>query len=418
MNRNFDRQVTLAGLSTAAGMLALALASTALPEATRRGLWLPIHLGLAGAGGTAVASVLPFFTTALAVARPARPAVRVAAIALVATGALVVSAGVVGGESTVAVAGGLLYLAGLVAVAIAAFETLIHSLGQRRQLLWIAYGAAIADVLAGVAIATAMVAGYGPVVERWGLLKPAHAWVNVFGFLSLTIAATLIHFAPTVAGSRIRGRSSATTAVAALIVGAPVVALGLAAGNDLTARAGVAIELVGAIALLAHGIAVQREHGRWTTDPGWHRLTSWSLLAAPAWFVVAAVGAGGRIVQMGADPAAWSLAVIAAPLGLGWVAQVLIGAWSHLIPAIGPGDAPAHARQRSILGCGATARIAALNLGVALLVLGEAFASVPVLAAGAALSAASGIAALGIFLAAVWPGRLRRPFPRPGHERA
>ena len=42
-----------------------------------------------------MASVLPFFTTALAVARPARPAIRIAAIALVAGGALAVSAGVV-----------------------------------------------------------------------------------------------------------------------------------------------------------------------------------------------------------------------------------------------------------------------------------------------------------------------------------
>jgi nitrite reductase (NO-forming) len=418
VNRNADRQVTLAGLTTAAGLLGLAFASTALPDATRRGLWLPIHLGLAGAGGTAVASVLPFFTTALAVARPARPAIRIAAITLVAVGALTVSTGVVTGSSAVSVAGGLLYLAGLVALAAAAFGTLGASLGVRRRLLWIAYGAAITQVLVGVAIATAMLGGYLPVVERWDLLKPAHAWLNVFGFLSLTIAATLIHLAPTAVGNRIRPRRSATLAVTGLIVGAPLIAVGLATGSDLAARAGALIELVGAVALVGHGIAVQRDHGRWTTDPAWHRLTSWSLIAAPIWFLVATIVAGGRIILMGADPAAWSLPAVAAPLAIGWVAQVLIGAWNHLLPAIGPGDARAHARQRLVLGRGATARSAALNLGVALLMLGDILPWAPASAAGVGLSGASGIAALATFLAAVWQGRSLRSSPGPKPEGA
>ena len=50
------------------------------------------------------------------------------------------------------------------------------------------------------ALSTAFVAGITPIVERWALLKPAHAWLNVIGFLSLVVAATLIHLAPTVVG--------------------------------------------------------------------------------------------------------------------------------------------------------------------------------------------------------------------------
>ena len=70
MARATDRRITFAGLLVSAGFLAAAVVATTLPEPVRRGLWLPIHLGLAGAAGTAIASVLPFFVAALSVAPP------------------------------------------------------------------------------------------------------------------------------------------------------------------------------------------------------------------------------------------------------------------------------------------------------------------------------------------------------------
>lgn len=413
MSRTADRRITFAGLATAACLLSVAFASMALPESVRRGFWLPIHLGLAGGAGTAVASVLPFFTTALAVAAPARSVIRVAAIAFMALGSVTVSAGVVGGVPAVAVVGGIAYLCGLGALAAAAFGTLHRSLGPKRLLVRVAYGAALAQVAVGVVMATTMLAGYAPIVERWGLLKPAHAWLNVFGFLSVIVAATLIHLAPTVAGTRIRSRRSAVVAVVGLTLGAPIIAIGLAVGNDSVARIGALVEVLGAIALVGHGIAVQRDHGRWTTDPGWHRLTSWSLLAAPIWLLVAIVIAGGRILWLGADPAAWSLGDIAAPVALGWVVQVLIGAWSHLAPAIGPGDGPAHARARKILGRGARVRVVALNLGVALLVIGDLLAWSPAIVIGLVIAVGSGLSSVVTFLFATMHRRSGAVVPSP-----
>ena len=390
----------MAGLAVSAAILGVALASVVLPESVRRGLWLPLHLGLAGAAGTAVASVLPFFTAALAVAPPAGRAVRIMAIAFVALGSLTVSAGVVGGVPSIAVAGGLTYLGGLGALAVAAFGNIPGSLGPKRLLLRMAYGAALAQVAVGVVMATAMLAGFTPIVERWGLLKPAHAWLNVFGFLSVIVAATLVHLAPTVAGTRIRARSSAVVAVVGLVVGAPVIAIGFALGDDTVVRTGAFVEVLGAGALVGHGIAVQRGHGRWTTDPGWHRLTSWSLLAAPIWLLVATLIGGGRLIWLGAVPAAWSLGDVAAPLALGWVAQVLIGAWSHLLPAIGPGDGVAHARARDMLGRGARVRVVGLNLGVALLVAGASLAWSPAVVIGLAFAVGSSLASVVTFLLA------------------
>ncbi len=76
ISRAADRRITLAGLLLSAGFLAAALVAAILPKSVRRGLWLPVHLALAGAGGTAIASVLPFFVAALSVAPPMSGIVR------------------------------------------------------------------------------------------------------------------------------------------------------------------------------------------------------------------------------------------------------------------------------------------------------------------------------------------------------
>lgn len=405
ISRAADRRITVAGLVVSAGFLAAAVAAMTLPEPVGRGLWLPVHLGLAGAAGTAVASVLPFFVAALSVVPPMARIVRGGAIALIAGGALSASLGVVGDMQPVALAGALSYLAGLAAVSVAAFWPLHGALGPRRRLVLVAYGAAIAQVAVGVGIVGMMLAGFPPVVERWGLFKPAHAWLNVFGFLSVIVAATLVHLAPTVVGGRIVPRRSALVALVGLVAGAPLVALGFALGDDYVARIGALAELVGATGLAVHALAVRRDRGRWTTDPGWHRLTSWSLLAAPAWLLVAVALAAGRILWLGAVPGAWSLGSIAAPLGVGWVVQALIGAWSQLLPAIGPGEMAAHARQRTGLGRAAIGRLVALNLGVALVMVGGAIAWTTPIVIGLGLIGGTILASVAIFVDAMLTGR-------------
>ena len=417
-SRAADRRITVAGLVVSAAFLAAAVAAMTLPEPARRGLWLPVHLGLAGAAGTAVASVLPFFVATLSVAPPMGRIVRGGAVALIASGALTASLGVVGARPSVALAGALSYLAGLVAVSVAALWPLRGAFGPRRPVVLAAYGAAIVQVAVGVGIVATMIAGYTPVVERWSLLKPAHAWLNVFGFLSVIMAATLVHLAPTVAGTRIVPRRSALVALTGLVAGPPMIALGLALGDDVVARIGALAELLGAIGLVLHALAVRRGRGAWTTDPGWHRVTSWSLLVAPAWFLVAVALAAGRILWLGAVPAAWSLEVIAAPLAVGWVVQGLIGAWSQLLPAIGPGGMAAHARQRTNLGRAATGRLVALNLGVALVMIGGIIDWTAPVVVGLVLGGVTIMASLGIFVVAARTddadGRPGLPVPARG----
>ena len=220
ISRSADRQITLAGLLVSAGFLAAALVAAILPASIRRGVWLPVHLALAGAAGTAIASVLPFFVAALSVAPPMRGIVRGGAIGLVAGGAAAASLGVAGGIEPLALAGALGYLAGLGGVAVAAFWPLRASRGPRRRLVVAAYGAAIAQVAVGVGIVSRHARRRAARRGRWDLLKPAHAWLNVFGFLSVVVAATLVHLAPTVAGTRIVPRRSGQLALVGLVIGA------------------------------------------------------------------------------------------------------------------------------------------------------------------------------------------------------
>ena len=128
--------------------------------------------------------------------------------------------------------------------------------------------------------------------------------------------------------------------------------------------------------------------------------------AAPLWFVVAVAIAVEPILQLGAAPAAWSIDLLAAPLVFGWLVQVLIGSWTHLVPAIGPGDRATHAAQRAILGRWATARLLLLNTGIVLVVAGQlsgAFALTGI-GAGACLAAIGGALAV-LIVAAVATGR-------------
>ncbi|MGZ8438597.1 MAG: hypothetical protein ACXWXR_08665 [Candidatus Limnocylindrales bacterium] len=399
--------MTSAGVLLAAGLLGLAAVSAAR-AALGGTIWLPLHIALAGAAGTAIAAVLPFFTTALGQVAPASRWVRAGAIGAIAVGSLIAGIGMTAGQSGVAAVGGATYIGGLLATAAAAFLPLRSALGFRPRLVDLAYLVAIGEVTIGVALATAMLAGWSPVADAWGVIKPAHAWLNVFGFVTVVIAASLVHLAPTVAGARIRPRRAASIALAGLLLGAPLVALGFATGWDLVARVGAVVELIGAAALVFHGAAVQRDRGRWTSDRGWHRFAGLSLVTAPGWLVVTVVIAAGRVLWLGPTAEAWDIRLPAVPLVAGWIGQVLVGAWTHLVPAIGPGDQARHALQRQWLGHAATSRWLAWNGGVVLAMAGLLADADLLTALGGVALAVALATALGLLAASAVAGRPRR----------
>jgi nitrite reductase (NO-forming) len=369
-DRTADRWVTVAAIAIAAAFLLAGGLSTLLPARVRLGTWLPLHLALAGASLSAIGGVMPFFTAALAAAPPADRRLRIGVVVLLSGGVAIAAVARTAGESGGAAVGGALVLIGLAGLLGATFGPLRRSLAPRRPFIAGAYAAAIVEVAVGVGLASADLGGAAPVTSGWQLLKPAHAWLNVLGFVSLVIATTLVHFLPTIAGTRIVPRRSLDVALAALAGGPALVAVGMAAASDALVRLGAAVFLAGCAALLFGAAGIVRARGGWTTDVGWHRFTLGSLLAALGWFALASLGAALPALVHGASPAAWDLPLVAAPISVGWAAQAIVGSAAHLLPAIGPGSPPAHRALRVALGRWTVARLAALNGGAALLTLG------------------------------------------------
>jgi nitrite reductase (NO-forming) len=380
--------------------LVAAIASLGLPAGARLEAWLPLHLALAGGAGTAIAAMVPFFVAALAVAQPASPVLRGGSIGLVASGATLAAAGRAFGAPEVAALGAWLDVAGFAGVGLATAWPLRHPGGPRRTVTEAAYLAALANVLLGVTLAGLFLGSSPGVSASWGALKPAHGWLNVFGFVCLVIAGTLVHFAPTVSGSRIRRRPSGVVAVAGLTAGAPLVALGYAAGIASVSQLGGVATLVGTTALAIHGLQAHRDRAGWTSERAWHTITAGSLLLAPVWLAVGAAVAAARLVTNGTDPGGWRLSEFAAPLVLGFIGQVLAGSLSFLVPAVSPGPPERHARQRRRLGGFAIVRLVALNTGVGVLTLAGILApSVAVGASALAIAVVDASVTVGLVLA-------------------
>jgi nitrite reductase (NO-forming) len=310
-----------------------------------------------------------------------------------------------GAAEGVAVSGAVAYVAGMAAVGLAAMLPLRHATGTRRPLTELAYWIALLDVIVGVSLVATFLAGDPGVTGHWASLRIAHAWLNVFGFVTLVVAGTLVHFAPTVAGSRIRRRRSGLAAIVLLAVAAPAAALGYAAGPGAVANllvvAGAVAFALGAATLVVHGLQARRDRAGWTTDLDWHRFTSSSLLLAPAWLLAGACLAVAGVIEHGTDPLGWRIDRVGAPLVLGFVLQTLLGSMAHLLPAIGPGSPAAHATQRQLLGRGATARLTGWNVGVATLTAGLLAGSEPLALAGLGLGLASGTATLVLLVEAL-----------------
>lgn len=399
-----ERHVLRLGVLLAVAFIAASLLTgiEAVVGARSDGLpWSTIHLALAGGALVAIATFMPHFGVTLAGTRPQPVVLRLAGVGAVAVGTAASVAGMALLPTGVAVAGLGTVLAGLGITAWCTYAPLRHGLARRHPIVQLTYGAALLQLAVGLGIALLFLAGLPEVVGAWGRLKPAHAWLNLFGGLSLTIAATLVYLYPTVLGARIRAHPSLVVAVAGLLLGPPMVAV--AAALDLSALGvvGAAANVAGAAGLLAYAWLTFRRRARWTTDPGWHRFVIGSLSAGCGWYAAAAAVVAVDVASRGPAPAGWTIGVLALPLVAGWAAQVLVGSWSHLLPAVGPASPDARAGQRRLLGAAPLLRLLAWNAGVALLWIGTAAGQGLVAGGGAALLGLAAISAVALALRAV-----------------
>ena len=396
-----ERRVLRIGLLVAGGFVMAAMSAFALPS-VRAGHWAGTHLALAGAALAAVGTFMPHFGATLAGSEPEPAQIRLAGVLTLALGAASVVGGVSTGTHQWAVAGSVLIWVGLVITAWTTFRPAARPLARRHPIAQAAYAAALLQVAAGIALPALMLAGWEPAVAGWRQLKPAHVWLNLFGFLSLTIAATLVYLYPTVLGARIRARGSLLPMIGGMAAGPPLVAVAAIAGSQWLGLLGAVLSVVGGLGQALYAVQVWLGRGRWTTDPGWHRVTSGHLAAAIAWYVVSVTAVGAGVVRDGVAPAGWTLGAAAIPLVGGWALQALVGAWSHLLPAVASTEPARRARQRATLGRAAWPRLLAWNGGVLLAWLGVAGGTLPVTVVGALTLWAAAALAVALLVISLW----------------
>jgi hypothetical protein len=404
IDRSADRRVALLAIVVAVAFLVAALASLTLPQTTRLGAWLPIHLALAGGATTAIAGVMPFFVAAFAAAPPSDARLRGLAVTAVALGTAAISVGVPADGAGLAAVGGAVFLAGIALTGMATLRPLRGALGPSRGPVIQGYVLALAEVGVGASIATLFLAGWPPVVDGWASLKPAHAWLNLVGFVSLVIATTLLHFFPTVIGARIAVHPSARLTVVGLAAGAPLVAAGFVTGWDWLARVGALGVLGGTVSLAVYVGRAWQRRARWTTDHDWHRFAMGGLISSVIWLELGTAVAAGRVLVLGAAPAAWRVNVVIGPLIVGWVGLAIVASATHLLPAVGPGDQATHARQRVRLGRWANVRLAAFDGGVLAMTVGLLAGSTPLAWLGLVGIGLSLLATAGLLLSAAAMG--------------
>jgi nitrite reductase (NO-forming) len=265
----------------------------------------------------------------------------------------------------------------------------------------VAYAGALLQVAIGIGLPVLLVLGWDPVVSDWTRFKVTHAWLNLFGFVSLTIIATLVYLYPTIVGARITVHSSLPVLVGGAVSGPPLVALGAILRADAVAIAGGAASLTGAAALVIYVADTWRRRGTWTTDPGWHRAAMLPLTAAVGWYLVAVAAAVAGIVRDGVAPPGWGLGSVTLPLIAGWVLQVLVGAWTHLLPAVAVTEPAQRAAMRQVLGRSALPRLMAWNAGVLLAWIGLATDLLPVTLLGVLAFSAAALLSVGLVAVAL-----------------
>src|SRR5688500_14442803 len=247
-----ERHVLALGLG-ASGLFVLAAAVTAMAMLAGRGSsWAALHLALAGAATFAIGAFMPHFAITLAGTRASPSPQRLAALVTLALGSLAVVLGVsLNGRAWVA-AGTTSVVIGLSLVAWHTFAPLREPLARRHPVVAMAYGTALVEPAAGVVLGGLGATGVSAVTAEWALLRPAHAWLTLFGAISLTIFATLVYLAPTVLGARIRASRWLIAGTVGIALGPITTAVGYALDARVVVLIGIGLTLVGALGQIGY----------------------------------------------------------------------------------------------------------------------------------------------------------------------
>jgi nitrite reductase (NO-forming) len=346
--------------TAARGWFTLAGLSLLLPGNVRLGIWLPLHLMVAGAASVAIAGAMQTFAAALTATGPP-PTVWVwaqfiamnAGVTLIALGRLLSVPSLIGAGGAAFVVGGALLLWFVL-------RARRRSLNERHRLPLQMYVFAVGCVLIGGTFGALLGSGSVHDATTYLGLRHAHMTINVLGWVSVTIAATLITLLPTTLRVKMPAWHGGWTA-GSLAVGAVTIALGLALRVTAVAAVGGIFELCGAFGLAWMVFRVLRKQ-RSRPAP----LSALHLVAGVSWFTIGCAALAVSVWHGAAGFDAFSLDFLSIFI-VGWIAQVLLGAWSFLLPNTRPGHPDVRRAALVAIEFAAWVQVVALNAGVALM---------------------------------------------------
>ncbi len=232
-------------------------------------------------------------------------------------------------------------------------------MNKRHVLPMAAYGAAVLFAILGGSLGALM--GSGVVTGEWYVhFKRVHMTVNVLGFASLTVVGTLVTLLPTALRVRMppwRGRVALS-----LFVGGLLLQL---TGWDLESTpflaAGGFAYAAGAIGLAWLVVSILRVERQWRVP-----LAAMHMMAAVAWFVAGSLLMAWALAHGPGGFEAFRSVFLTAFVG-GWLVQVLLGAWSYLLPMARPGHPDVRRRSLAAFEMAAVVQVSLLNVGLVLM---------------------------------------------------
>jgi hypothetical protein len=388
-----ERNVLAAGTAVTGLFVLAAIVVGVRSAATGGPTWAALHLALAGGATVAIGTFMPHFAVTVSGSRPAPAAGRLGAILLLAAGATAVVLGLTTLGAAWTAVGASMAIAGVGATAVLTVLPSRNPLARRHPIATVAYLVALIELAVAMGIGAAATVGVPEVAQAWASLRPAHAWLSLFGAVSLTIFATLVYLAPTILGARIRPTLALAIGLGGILLGPPLAAAGFAADGRFLVGIGMACTLAGALGQLAYLIDVLRRSAAFASEHDWRRASALPLLAGSAWFAVAVAAALVELVA-GGRLAGWSVGHLAMPMVAGWMLQELVGSWTYLVPSVTPGEPRHHAAQRRALAPLSRLRPIAWNVGLGVAFLGGVADASAAVTLGVALTAGSVLASL------------------------
>ncbi|MBX6357621.1 MAG: hypothetical protein IRZ05_17435 [Micromonosporaceae bacterium] len=331
----WHRRTGLVPIGYLAAMVVVGFAHPVLPQSR----WLLIHLLLLGAVTNAIVVWSAHFAAAiLRSPAPAKRGGEAARLVLLNLGIVAVLAAGSAGPRWLGVAGaGAVFAAVAIHLGVLAAR-LRRALPARFAVTVHYYLAAALALLAGIPAGAWMLVVDDDVRPRLLLF---HAHVNLLGWVTLTVLGTLLTLWPTVLRTRMVDSAlpAAVRGLPLCIAGLVCLGAGTLAWWPVPAAAGLALFAVAALlAMVAAGAAARQR------PPA--SFAAWSIAAGLGWLLVAL--AWDAVLLLSAPDAATAadrFGSVLVPLGGGFVAQVLLGALSYLLPmALGGGPAAVRAR--------------------------------------------------------------------------